>query len=193
MVDGNVLCHGEHEGSLTHGRTCRDNHQVGVLPARGHLVELMEAAGQSTQTVRTCSRLLQHVVRLLDDRIDLRIILFHVLLGDLKEFPFSFLHEVVHILGGIKRFRLYIAGKCNQLTSQEFLCNDAGMIFNVRRGGNLTTQLRDIEGTSYIIQLPGLLQLFGHCQNINRLLLDGKCADGLVDELVPLVIERLGT
>ena len=134
----------------------------------------METTRKSAQTVGTGCCLLQHLVGLLNDRINLRVILLHVLLRDFEELPFGLLHQVVHILRFVERLGLYAACERNQFTRQKLLGNDAGMVFNVGRRRHLTTQLRDIKRSTHLFQVATRTQLFRHGQDINRFLLDAK-------------------
>ena len=192
-VHRHVFGHGKHEGRLTHGRTSRNDNQVGVLPAGGHLVQLMESARKPTQTVGTCRRLLKHFIGFLDDRINLRVVLLHVLLRDFEEFSFGLLHQVVHVLRLIERLSLYVTRKRNQLTCQKLLGNDAGMVLNMSRRGYLTTQLSDIERSARLFQVTARAQLLGHGQDVNRFLLNSQVSNGRINQLVPMFVERLRT
>ena len=132
IIDSNILSHRKDKGGLTHRRTCSDNDKVGILPTGSHLVELCKTTLKTTQTVGSRRSLLNQLIGFVNHRIDLRIILFHVLLRNLKKFTFRFLHQVVHIQRFIERLTLDIACKCNQLTRQRFLCNNTGVILNMR-------------------------------------------------------------
>ena len=126
-----VFGHRKDKGSFSHRRTRRDDDQVGVLPARSHLVELVESACQTAQTVGARRSLLKHVIRFLNHRINLRIVFLHVLLGDFEELSLSFLHQVVHILRFVESLGLYLAGESDQLARQKLLRDDARMVFDM--------------------------------------------------------------
>ena len=114
IINSNILGHGKYESRLTHSRTGSYNNKVGILPAGSHLVELMETTRQTTQAVGSCRCFLKHLIRFLDDRINLRIVFLHVLLRDFEEFSFGFLHQIVYILSLVERLCLDVAGKRNQ-------------------------------------------------------------------------------
>ena len=151
----------------------------------------MKAARKSAQTIGTCRRFLKHFISLLNDRINLRVVLLHVLLGDFEELPFCLLHQVVHVLCLIERLGLYVARKRNQLTCQKLLGNDTGMVLNVSRRSHLTTQLSDIERSARLFQVAARTQLLGHGQDINRFLLNSQVSNGRINQLVPVLVERL--
>ena len=140
-VDRHVLRHREHESGLTHRRTRRDDHQVGVLPTRGDLIQSIKPTAKAAHTALLVRCLFQHRERLLDHRVDLRHILFHVALRDLEERPLRLLHQVVHIHRLVERLVLDGRREANQLTSQVFLGDNAGMKLQVRRTGHLAGQL----------------------------------------------------
>ena len=85
MVYGHVLSHGDDEGRLTHSRAGSDDDEVGVLPARGHLVDVGEACGETTDPLLAISGDLHLVDRSLDQRIDGYEVSGRVLLCDLEE------------------------------------------------------------------------------------------------------------
>ena len=107
----------------------------------------MKSTFQSTQTIRTGSSLLQHLISFLNNRINLSIILLHVFLRNLKKLAFGLLHKVVNILHGIECFGLNITGESNQLTSQKLLSDDisAGKIV-LKRIKGLTIENRMEKG-----------------------------------------------
>ena len=191
IVHGNVLGHGQHEGRLTHSRTGSDDDEVGVLPARGHLVQLREAALQSAQTVGTRGRLLYQLVGLGDDGVDLRVVLLHVLLRDFEELSFGLLHQVVHVERLVERFRLDVAGEGDELTRQRLLRDDAGVILDMGRRSHLAAELCQVEGAAHLFQFAPLGELFLHGEDVHRLLVDGQVGDGGVDELMAVFVERL--
>ena len=84
-VDCHVLGHGEHEGGLAHGRARRNDHEVGVLPARRHPVELGIScleAGEAGGGVGGGLYLLQSEV---EHRVDLRHLALQLRLRDVEE------------------------------------------------------------------------------------------------------------
>ena len=117
-VHSDILGHGKHESRLTHGGTGGNNNKVRILPAGSHLVQFRKTTLKATQTVGSCRSLLNQFVGLVNDRINLRVILLHILLRDLKQLAFRFLHQVVHIQRFIKSLALNITCKRNQFACQ---------------------------------------------------------------------------
>ena len=193
IINGNILRHRKYESRLTHGRTGSDNNKVGILPAGSHLVQFREATFKTAQTVGSRRSFLNQLIGFVNHRIDLRIILFHVLLRNLKKLAFRFLHQVVHIQRLIKSLALDIARKCNQLTRQRLLRNDTCMVFNMCRRSYPTTQLSNIERPSDLFQIPPFAKLLLHRQDIHRFLVHGKVGNSCINQLVTALIKRFGT
>ena len=118
IIDGYILRHRKDESCLPHRRTGGNNNKVGVLPTGSHLVQLRKTTFKATQSVRSCRCLLNQLIRFVNHRIDLRVVLLHVLLRNLKKLSFGFLHQIVHIQRFIKRLTLNVTGKSNQLARQ---------------------------------------------------------------------------
>ena len=131
IVGGNILCHRESKRGLTHRRTPGYNHQVAGLPARGDIVEFMIARSHTCKSVLIGSGSLNALDSLRDDGINLRIILLHVALTQLKERVLGLLHQFVDIVGLIKGLRLDDAGKGDELASEEFLSDDVGVVLDI--------------------------------------------------------------
>ena len=192
-IHGDVLCHGKHERRFTHGRTGGYNDKVGVLPTGSHLVQLRKSALEAAQTVGTGGGFLNKVVRFGNDRIDLRIVLLHVLLGNLEQLAFGFLHQVVHIERLVERFGLDIAGECYQLACQRLLGDNTGVIFDVRRRGYLTAELGYIERTAHLFQISAFGQLLFDRKDIHRFLIDRQVRNSGIYQLMPMLVKRFRT
>ena len=192
-IHRNVLCHGKHKCRFTHGRTGGDDDEVGILPAGSHLVQLRKSTLQTTQTVGTRGSFLNKVVRFGNNRIDLRVILLHVLLRNLEQLAFGLLHQIVHVERLVERFGLDVAGECYQLARQSLLGNDAGMIFDVCRRCDFAAELGYIERTTHLFQVSTLGKLLFHRKNIHRFLVDCQVRNSGIYQLMPMLIKRFGT
>jgi len=189
IINSNILSHRKYESCLTHGRTGSDYNKVGVLPTGGHLVQFRKSTFKTTQTVRSCSRFLNQLIRFVNYRINLRIVFLHILLGNLKQLAFRLLHQVVHIQCLIKSLALNITGKRYQFARQRFLCNNTGVIFDMCGRSNLTAQLSNIERSTDLFQLTSFAQLLFDRQNVHRLLINGKISNGSINQLMTMLIK----
>ena len=152
MVNRHILRHRKDKCRFTHRRTGSDNNQVGVLPTGSNLIQRIESGTCTAQTFLLVCRLLQQLHRVLDNRVDLGNVFLYITLGDFKQFPFGFLHQVFHIDRLVERLSLDHGGKGDQLSRQVFLCYNTGMVFDMRATGHFTGQLRDIERAAYQIE-----------------------------------------
>ena len=192
VVDRHVLGHGEDEGGLTHGGAGGDDNQVGVLPPRGDFVDVVESGLQTAQTVGTVGCHLYLFDGFAHDGGNLHHILFQVALRNLEEFPLGLLHEVVDVVGFVECLVQDFARKLDQLAGQVFLGHDACMILDVCRRGHPAGQLRDAQGTAYLVEFAVETQLLGDGEHVDRALLGTQLGNGAVNGLVVGVVEALG-
>ena len=191
IVGGNILGHRQRKRCLTHRRTSGNDDKVGGLPPGSDVVQFMIARRHTRQAVLIGSSFLDDLYRILDDRVNLRVVLLHVTLSQLEQRTLGLLHQVVNINGLVKGFRLDIAREGDELTCQRLLGDDASMIFYICRRGNARRQFRHIARTANILQIALLGQLFCHCPYVNRQLMHRQLANGRIDLLVTRLIETL--
>ena len=191
QVDSDILGNAQGERRLTHGRSSGYNHEVGGLPSGSDAIELMVSARHTGESLRV-GGLHQHVVSLLDDGINLLEVLSHVRLRNLKELSLSLLHEVVDIDGLVEGIGLNHRRKLNELTGEELLLEDAGMIFDMRRARHLARQFDDISRTADFLESALLLEFLGYGHDVDRLLSEVQSLHSLENLLIARLIERLG-
>ena len=191
MVHGDVLRHAQREGGLTHCGACGEDYEVGVLPAGGYLVQLVEAAGDAAQAVAVRGRLLQHVVGFLDDGVDLRVVLFKVLLRNLEQSALGFLHEFVYVLRHVERLFFNVARIGDEGACRGFLRDDVGVILDVGRRKHHAAQRGDVRRAAGFLNLAHALQLIRDGKDIHGLVLDVEALDRFVNDLVARVVEAL--
>ena len=124
---------------------------------------------------------MQHVVSIIDHRVNLDIILLHVQLRQLKQLSLGLLHQFVDVLRWIESLLLYAAGVSDQIACRRFLRNDARMIFNVSRRNDPLRQLCQINRPSGFLKVVGLPQLLADREQVKWLLLNVQAANGLKD------------
>ena len=133
IISGDILSHRQGKGGLTHRRTTCHNYQIAGLPTRSDIVKLVIARCHTCQTILIGSCSLNALDGLRNNGIDLCIILLHVPLTQLKERALGLLHQFVDIIGLIESFRLYHTGEGYELSGQEFLRNNIGVVLNISR------------------------------------------------------------
>ena len=191
-VGGNVLGHREGEGGLTHGRAPGDDDEVGVLPAAGHVVELVVARGDAGESVGVGGCSLDDLQRLIDDGVDLGVVLLHVALGEFEERAFGLLHEFLDIDSLVEGLGLDDARERDELSGQRLLGDNLSVILDVGRRGDLGTEFGDIARATHLLEVARLGQLFGDGKHIDGALVHVEVADGRVDHLMTGIIEALG-
>ena len=85
MIYRHVLSHRDDESCLTHSWTSGDDDEVGVLPARGKFIDVLEARGESTDPFLSVSCDLHFIDRTFYKGVDRDEVSGRVLLGYLKE------------------------------------------------------------------------------------------------------------
>ena len=134
IVCSNILSHRQGERGLTHSGASCHNDKIASLPAGGDIVKFVIACCNTRQSVLICSSGLDTFNGLRDHGVDLRIVLLHVALTQLKERVLGLLHQFVDVVGFIKCLRLDDTGKGDELSGQEFLGNDICVVLDISRG-----------------------------------------------------------
>ncbi len=131
IVGGDILGHGEGKRCLTHGRATGDDDQVGGLPARRDVVQLMVTCRHTRQTVLVGCGLLDDVDGIPDDGVYLGVVLLHVALPQLEQCALGLLHQVIYVNRLVEGHTLNATGKRDELAGQRLLGNDAGVILDI--------------------------------------------------------------
>ena len=192
IIHRRILGNAECEGGLTHGRTSGDDDEVGILPSGSHLVHTVITGRNTSQTSLVLRSPLQDIHGILDDRINLCIILLHVVLRNLEEFTFRLLHQFIHVHAHVERLGLDATGKMNELSLQISLRQDSGMRLDMGSRSHLGRNLHQIGRSAYSVQFAHLRQLISKCHDIHRALLHIHGLDSLVNLLVARLIEGIG-
>ena len=106
IVYRHILGHGEYECRLTHGGARGDDDQVGVLPARSHLVQARVAGLQTGESGLGIGRSLDLFQGEIQDRVYLSHFPFEMCLRYIEEFSLRFLKKVVNIVALVESLRL---------------------------------------------------------------------------------------
>ena len=123
----------------------------------------------------------------------MRIILSHILLRDLEQPTLGVLHQFGYIGSLVKSLTLDLAGKRNELTSQEFLRQDIGVILDMGRRSHARTQLDNTCTSPDIFQRSFAFQFLRNRENIHWALIHIEMANCSENFLIPRLIESFGT
>ena len=131
VVHRHILSHREHERGLTHGRTRSNDDEVAWLPARSHLVEVVEACFESAKSALAVRCVLNLLDCLADYGVDLRHVLLHIVLRNLEELTLSLLKQVVNVVRLVERFLEHSRAEADKLAGKILLRHNAGVIFHI--------------------------------------------------------------
>ena len=132
---------------------------------------------------------MQHVVGIIDDRIDLAIILLHVELREFEQLSFRLLHQLINILRRIKSLLLHSTGVANEVAGRRLLRNDAGMVFDMCSRDDPLRKLCQINGASGFFKMIGLPQLLADGEQVEWLLLYIQPTNCFEDQLMTWIVE----
>ena len=132
---------------------------------------------------------MQHVVGIIDHRINLDIVLLHVQLREFKKLTLSLLHQFINILCRIESLLLYATRVANQIACRRFLRDDASMIFNMRRRNHPLRQLCQVNRATRFFKVIGLSQLLADGEQVEWLLFNIQSANGLKNQSVARIVE----
>ena len=115
---------------------------------------------------------------LINHRVDLRIILLHVLLRDLEELALGLLHQVVDVNGLVESLRLHATGEGDELSGERLLGDDVRVVLDVGRGSHTRAELGDVGWAAHLVEAAHLCQLLGNGEHIDGSLRHAQVADG---------------
>ncbi len=149
----------------------------------------MEARLQTAQTRGSVGSRLNLLYGLTDHRVDLRHILLHIALRNLKQTSLGLLHEIVNVVALVESLSLNFRGKRDQLPGKIFLRHDTCMIVHMRTRGHTRCQLRR---ASHLIESAVEAQLLSYRQHVDRLLRRAESLDSLIYLFIGRLIEAVG-
>ena len=127
MIYRHILSHRDDKRRLSHSWASSDDDEVRVLPARGHLIYIMEARCQTTDPLRAVSSYLYFGNCSLDQGINRNKVTARVLLSDLKEGAFSLLNLLLHIDDIVVSTLERRGSHPYQATAKRFVVKDIGV------------------------------------------------------------------
>ena len=192
IVDSYVLSERKGERSLAHGRTSGDDDKVGTLPTTRLLVEFLEARRHTRQAAGVGRRFLKDVNGAGDDGVYLRVVLLHVALRELEERAFRLLHQFVYVLRLVERLCLNDAGIRDELSGEELLCENLGVILDVSRRSHVRAEVDNVRRTAHVVDSALTFQLVYYGHDVDRVLVHRERLYGVVYLLVARFVECLG-
>ena len=189
IIDSHILGNTQGKRGLTHRRTSGNDNKVGRLPATGHIVETCITCRNTGESTRVLGGTLQNIDSVLDDRVNLGIVLLHVVLRQREEFSLSMLHQLVYIDTLVEGLCLNIRGIMDKLALKSFLSQDAGMILDMGCRCHLRGDIHEIGGSTHTVNLTHLGKFVDERHDIHRTLLHIHLLYGLIDFLMTRLIE----
>ena len=193
VVDGDILGNTQGKRCLTHRRSSSDDDEVRLLPSRRHLVEFGIACRDTRESSRVVGRFEKDVVRLLDDWVYLCVVLHHVALREFEESALRLLHQRIHVHRLVEGLRFHHRSETDQLACKILLLEDARVIFDMCRRGDVGAQFDDISRSAYVLQFALMAQFLRDGHDVHGLLRHVEGLYGRIDLLVARLIERIGT
>ena len=157
VLDGGGAGDAQYKTSLTHRRAGGDDDKIRRLEAGGKAIELGEAGrhpGQPVFFFAQHGKLLQQLVR---EGAHIGYLLTHVSFGDFEDVVAGLVEQVQYIGTVFVGILDDLGARTDELTLDEFLSYDPGVVFNIGRTGHLTGKLGEVSGTTYLIQYTGFL------------------------------------
>ena len=188
-----ALHHGEDECCLTHSRTGSDDDEVGGLPSVGGFVQFLIACGYAGKSIGASHRFAQFLHRLVYDWVDLCVRSALCLLRYAEEVSLCLLHQFGYVLSWVKSIAQDLACKAYELAGLILLVDDLCLILDMGAGDDVLCQLGYVHQSASLLQLALRLQILWHSYHIHRTLLNLQRLYGLVDYLMAMVVERLGS
>ena len=191
-LDAAVERHVQHEAGLPHRRARGDDHQVGFLESRRHLVEIDEAARHAGDQPLVLLELLDHRVAGIDELAELDEAGAQPVLGDLEDRPLGFVEQGVGVLLGLVRTRQDVGGRLDQPPHRRFFLDDLGVVLDVGRARHAVGEGADVGRPADFFNLVRSRQLVLDGDEIHRLAAVGERHHLLEDAAVRIAEEVLG-
>ena len=136
MLQRHIPRHGEHKGRFPHGGACGYDDEVALLPALGHLIEIVKSCGKPAEPLVEFLGLLYVLHHPLEDQL-CRLAL--LLRAELVEFEYPLLrllYQVVHVGLPIVGAGLHLCAQPYQLALQVLLDHDLGVLYRMHPAGH---------------------------------------------------------
>ena len=190
-VDGGVAGHGEHERSLTHTGTRGQDHQIGLLPSAGLLVNGPDAARHPLQFLLRLADLGQLVQRAAHHIAKFLAVAVQVALHNRENFRLGLVEQFQDVAALVVRVGDDGVALPDELAQDELLHHDTGVILHIGGGVQPVGETRHVGCAARQFQLFVLLKLVGDGEHIDGLRSGEELAYRGKNLLVGLHIEHL--
>src|SRR5690606_5379900 len=154
---------------LAHRRPCRDDDQVRSLKAARVLVEPREAARDPGDAALAAVDRLELLERRLDDGGDGRRRTAKLRIRYTEDLRLGLVEQLECVRRRVVGFAHERGHLLDELAKQIFLGDDAGVVLHVRRRGDLGRELREVVGTTDLLQLGPPPHLLRERDQIDRI------------------------
>jgi hypothetical protein len=191
-LDGRVQRHVEDETRLAHRGPGRHDHEIRLLKARRHLVEIGEPGRHAGDEAAMLLQLLDELVAGVDEVADLDEPRAEPVFGDLEDRPLRFVQQIVGVLLGVVRPDQDLVGRLDQATQRGFLLDDLGVVLDVGRPRHAVRQRRDVGRAAHFLQFAGSRELILDGDEIDRFVPVDQLDDDVEQPPVRIPEEVLG-
>ena len=196
MPSGLCRCRGQMhgEGRFAHRRTCGNDVQITLLPARRKLVEVVQTGrnpGYSCGIVVDTPFGFTHGIG--HKHLELpQIGVASKLLFDVFEQLVPFGQRVFQVHGFIGRQGKQLVEAQYQLPADKLFVHHLQVIIQVRGVGHVRAELRNEIRSADLLQFAPSAQLLTHGENVDARALGAHVQHGIIHLLVPLLVEHFG-
>src|SRR5690606_1094684 len=191
LRDRRMQAHIHAERRLAHRGTRRDDHQVTLLKAARHRIEVREAGADARYAALRGLQLLDLLERGIQDLLDPDEALALVRLRNLEDALLGDVEDLLDAaLAGLVRITDDRAARLDQAAQQRALTDDLRVILDVCGGGHRIHQLGDVLEPADGLQLLGLLQLLAQRDRVDDTTLLEQARHRPEDATVRLAVEH---
>jgi len=191
-LEADVLGHVEREARLAHARAARDDDEVAVLQARGHLVEVDEPGGLAGDRRRIAMQLVQAVHHVGEDVRHLREAFGGAPpgLADLEDARLGLVEELAR-LAPLRAVRAVGDRRADlgELAHDGALADDLGIAADIGRARRAGSELVQVREAAYVLDLAGRLERFRHGKDVGRLVVLDEPRDRAPQQAVVVAVE----
>src|SRR5262245_59120124 len=177
------------KGRLPHGGPARDDDEIARLEARGQLIELAEAGGESGDVLLLIVELLDLLEGALEDGAHGERRALHAPLGDLEDEPLRVVQHLLDVVAPFVALADDLGGDADEVPQHGLLADDAPV--REKGGGSrgLFHERAQRRGPAHFLELVPASELLGDSQEVNRLVALEERQHGVEDLAVAFLVE----